>query len=1237
MHRRLFFRIGAWGLLIVLILALYREWVIRSRPPIFLPLGFFESVIHTDVLEEDPQDPERWIDPLSPIVVDPTTFGLRAAGATQRSTDMLIHGATLGGLSAAISAAEDGATVTLVSDEPWQSAIRAQAALFIAEEPRNASASVIDRSLRAYLASHAPTSPVRPQKGTPDDVVAFFEERLSTLPNITVLSSFTTLAFAKNDRGLLEQALVQPLQGGVRIAIRFGFLLDGTMDGSTLALAGVRTNTSWDDKETTSEAGALPHEAVVALAEGYTMSGRSIPGIGRRLDGALGMMALLDRGYHGRFIAPNDSESCWLGDESVGAPQPFVLHARVLRATTVGCAAHTTIASAFDDTVEVFFINHGNDSLSASVDSEGMTLSLASSHNPTNPFVRLGAFSVGPTNPLRITLYSTLPTDHLEGFIVRKLNVGRSERLSMQSQVDATLHAGPWQQTLYDIYVRAENDTPSHTLTIDDTSYPLQPVGPDTFMLRAVPVSHGEHTLHFPEEMDVKAAWAIPTSPAGQQQELHRLETTGAAKGAPFTSSGSWNITATRSGIGMLSIPTNTCARACQFIVTPRGESAVLAEGTLPEQSGMIPPSIVLSSFELHEGTSYTVTIMSMESSIATPMLSLTDEHAMLYASGIKTASVIPPQAGMLYDLWIHTLRSESANVRVGKSQRSIEARTAWRYIGTELLSAHGMEATSGGGIELLAIPNVKVDTYHLPLAANAGAAHITELPPGLYTTTSVGSEAPRTVQFMQNGNDIQHLTFDQSDEAYVATDVIARHTGDAQLQSTSPLPQHIVLHERLPTQAITQSGMDAAPLTIMQNSLRTSNTSPASTIAAPSKGLLLFQPYRRGIGPVTIGSLGESRTEERVRTAVETAFSQLRYGNVTINLLGTSCLTRDTPDCDRRRYVRDPSVFDTFDAQPAHAVYPDGRRLVGNDTLTDSMITRRSCTYCDRECIPGTQQYGQCVHPEDAAIPHVPDAVLTLRGTARDITMLSPREHETTLGTTLFETMREHGLIEEKTYFEQRAIPTDITVSLGMFIPETHINVLPAETTISMTHAASRTIRSPSASIAIGAAAGHIATFALRQERVTLDLLLSSAALRERLQLYLIDRGVTVLGPGSHTDDPLLAKALQYRLLTNKSTLHPIWENRALRTAITIYPDPQHPLLKATIFGSDAVRTMRDALTRLPGTPADSSDGALLRFGVETGFVQPSMLTLRASEILQLELHDEQLLAAEYLFATRP
>ncbi len=1208
--------IGCW-LLLALAVALYREWVIRSRPPLFKSLGFYESAIPVTTFEQDVQRPTSWTDKRATIVVDEATFDQRARGAVEQTVGVLVVGGTWGGTAAALAASEAGVDVLLATEHDWRQEMLSRAGMLLTEDAPSVEPSSLEWEIRTKFAN-------RMKRAMPYEIVDFLEEKMESLPTLSLQSQYSVIAMNRDDSRLLHRALLQNNENpDDMLSVRFSLLIDGTDDGSLLALAGVETLSGWDSTESTGEPRTLSADALRHLAEGYSMSGRTIVGIGKRLDGMRVQMGMTDRGYHGTFTAPTYASTCWERDTKTKA---VMIGMTVLRARSTDCTAQFNIQSPFRDTVEIFFINHGSDSLSFTVRTgSGIPLSLEMHADPSKPFVRIGAFPTSPESPLVIQMHSSLPTDKIEGVIVRKMNTAASpfQRMLLRTQ-ELLFSAGPWGTTAYDIYVHSTSQPVPPTLLLNGVTLPTERAGNDTFVVHHVSLPFGQQSLYIAEQSLSGFITLVPLSPSDSEIPLTP------SSNPMITGAQAWEVTPTESGTVLLKAPRNACAVSCTFSLVEKGTTLPVFDGSRTRFVGTPTASVLLDTASVKAGVTYVVSLITAGSEPITPSLSYLGRGSDLISIGNNSAIVEPPTEGHMYDIWVRASRAKHAKVKLHDKEITVGSLGSWEYAGTTIVMNNDISINAGGTVELLALPNTFLDSYQTTMRPHESLRiPANNLPVGTYGIGIIGADTASTISVRDEVNhSVQHMTFEKQTDFRIAPERLTIAHRNITLESPADWPQDITLFE-LPISPMFNSPMAQSGALFVP--LQASSPNPNDTILASGCGAMIFDPMRSGIAPITIGLIGDPRLYDRTHDIMEDLFAYVRFGKPS-----GLCSPSNDPTCDSRRYVRDPSIFETDDAQSLHPMIVDGRRLRGMDVLSVSgafAIPIECGSFCARICVPGSIVNSRCVDATKNQ-PAISTALVAVRGTNTLPTIASLDEHALQTTSLLFRQLRRDGVFKTNpTYLETPFEGRDFSLTLAMIVSETEPNVLSANTTISATHAASRALRSVSTEMAIGEAVGHAASFALTEEHESLAFIARSSDAMKRLQRSLIHRGTIIIPIFDASNDRLLLKEIQSRILEGASRVVPTRTNNRLTFHTEIFPNNDATTLRGRVYGERPIQTMRDALVLLPGSPGDGNLLNLLRFGIANGFVTQKMLFFSLDEIMRQPVDDELLLKAHYLF----
>lgn len=1208
-------------LLLVLGLALYREWVIRNTPALYLPLGFSELATPVSTPEVRAQDPSSWNDPVQPSVVSAADFASAAASAKaiERRVDVLVVGATMGGVSAASAAAGDGLDIMLATPRGLRESLVSEAAEY-AMQPR-APASIdspIEWNMRQWLQRSSAVGP----NGLPLEIADFFSAEIADIPRLETVDRMEISMFGRDENGRVARALLIPSDGSSpALSIGFSYLVDATDDGKALALAGAETRSSWGEDDDESIPQTPSAEAYDMLARGYTMSGRTVPGIGKRLEGAESYLGIFDRGYAGWFSPASAYEDCWATDDDPSS-DPFVADGTVLRAREQECSATIDVRSSFVDTAELFWINHGNDTVSATVSfGSGGTVNVTKRFNPNDRFVRLGAFPIGPDNPVSVEVHSTLPTDKLEGIIARALNVGyRTASWKPLENGEASIVSNGWNVTEHDVYVtRPEAVNDSMDVSIDGTTWRADAIGENTYLASGVPLVPGRHSVVAEGVGDGSYVTFVPVRPWDERESLSPVEHGQADAGDGST----WSFVAESARPILVSAIPSACPETCEMTFTESGSLDAIQRITMRKgEDGLSAVRPLLVAYP-RAGATYVITANGGFDRTNPPTAVPLGSGSILFAAGSGEQTIAPLEAGNTYDIWVRPLRSANATIETPTMRRSNNTIDGWGYVSTELLNASGVRTNASGYVELLAVPNTLVDAYHIPLAEGSPAL-IDGIPDGAYAMTSFGIGNPGSMTVKTRANGVLTQTFAGGEGMYRSASPLSL-SGSTTVSIATPWAQTLVLHETLSERG-TQAEQLLFSRKILESADASSNDAGGAHTAKKTATYVLSTRYG-GINPVTMGMVGTDELTERMATLMHDAYALVRRGKIIGSDVG--CGSRNDPTCDPRRYTLAPWILDAPEAALETPRIPEGRRVAGTETLGygDSHAVTEKCFYCATQCIDGTSDGTSCVLREKALWNT--DAVVSVAGTGAVLSYASPSEERLHTVPSLLQSMRREGLLgKSPTYFERASPARDVSMTIGMFTSRNEPNVLVAGAGISATHGAASAVRTPSAKIAMGSAVGHALAYAVSIEHSDLSFIARSPQGIARLQRFLIKKGVRVVPLHGMADDPLLLTAMQLLAMDGKTALTPVWADDRL----TFDASPPSDRSFFANIPPD-VTTVRDALRLLDAEP-NRTDIDLLRTGVSTQFITRKMLTLSLREIMESPLDTELLLKLDLLLS---
>lgn len=1217
-------------LLCTLALLLYREWVARHAPRLSMPLGFFETSMTGTTPEEAARNPELWQEPLSSIVIEPAAFEAQALAAraqTLTGSQILVFGASIGGVAGSLAAADDNASVTLVSasrhaEDEWI----ADASLLLEELDSTSNRSGLERLIRGRLGALYPTANTS-VNGIPSDISTLLRAQM-TSKNVRLLEGYTPVAFTGTKQGRLDRALLQS-QNGTSIVIPFAFMLDATQTGELYALTGAPHDVGLTARETSQESDALPQRAITALAEGYSQSGHTIAGMGYRLDGGMDIVALVDRGVYGRLVQSSSDDPCWLKDAKT---VPFIMGDTVWRAQRQGCERTYDVTSPSEDIVDLFILKDGNDSIDATVfvGKNLVPFSVRTPAPPNDPLVFIGSFPLGAQTPLRVTMRSALPTDKFESLVVRKRNTSYSTQVSVP-EVNNTAHVSfrGWIQTEVEVWISLSEDVGSPELVIGDARFPLQLVGNRTWRTARIPMPNGQSMVRIEGAKSINGVLAVPIQPVRAIAQRFDEENRATAVPATFLqypniAEHSWETTVETDGEYLFSTNISSCGDFCAIAIGKRDAITPFSTNELRLSDAQQPMYAALDIVHLEAGTPYVFTFASANGAppdIGMTLMGGTGADLFHVATGL---SYVAPANSGLYDIWIRSAQSTSVSVDAGTTSNKLEIEPGkLTYFGVQQLSpAVGLSVRGGGSVSVLAVPNTHIDTYrHIILPSSDETEAPVEAPAGSVSAWLEGEAPPSFVSFRERGGNVQQVTF--QDDGHIALSPFS-HDGTSPLTVVVPPQQtsmELVLHESISLSAARTPAPPAILQAIAPTMLWNVPMSVSGPIATKGSGVLLVQVSRAGIGPVTLGLLQTNSLSGYIGAEATRTVHAMRA-----TFVREFC--NDMPDCDPRRFAPAAFIFDTPDGHLPSPVRMDGRRLRTEDTLTMSgtFLRETTCTSaCALVCVDPPDSAGRCISKEQETDIGV-DTILTVDGTYQMPSLMSPDEEANSTLKGLLNLMRTDELLaSDETYLERGYQTRPIQLTVGMFSSPTAQYLLPANWTIGATHGASRALRSARSRMAIGEAAANIATFSLHTN-TTPSAISHDTSLLESLRVHMIERGVHIFPIHEGAEDPLLLKAIQRMLLQGKAKLMPTWSGRQLAYGVDVIqqagPDPE---LLELLIGAQP-QTVQSLIRTLAKKP-EMQGAEVFRTGIDMGLFPPKMLNLGIAEILQLPADTSMLL----------
>ncbi|MEI8230263.1 MAG: FAD-dependent oxidoreductase [Candidatus Peregrinibacteria bacterium] len=705
---------------------------------------------------------------------------LTSPGNPTLSTDILIYGSSLGGTSAAITAAENGSSIILATDSSMIGGQAVEAGMSAFDDSNTDWQNFgLYGDLQAFLqkkygtvsGSHFGLGSSK--NGTvstlPSDIEEFFLARIHSNPLITLLTENELVAVHKNWLGKFVSATLREKKSGMTKTIAFRYMVDGTETGKVLKKAGVETAVGFDTQEDTKEPSALPRQVRDCLVDGCTIDGKVITGLSNRVQAVSAPFAMLDKGYPGTFYPVSKAlADCWLPS----AKKSFIRGAETFEANRAGCTATILIAPDFDDIYDVFFINQGKNSFQTSLSTELWGSSPINTDiltSATENFVKMGTFAFTRSSPTRITLTSLTPSSAIEGVILVAKNIHEPPVIISNPQEKTLSYARSglkYVQATITITTRAPLTTDTVRFSVDGSQVEAKMTGLSTYSAESIPLDLNGSMIFqniLPSLLSsvllTPSAAASPSALSFEGDSPETMIPVEEAKAASIFSSVSrpvkeWTFTSTESGTHLFAMDglENLWFGFELFDVTNNAP----IKTTMQILHNVSRNPLPLFVAPLQSDTIYRVRMGLTAQDPWIPFRWTTtplQKSNLLWRGRSEPRTLSAPDFAGIYDLWLRapkestvSLTSERGTLKEDLAAFSMPTSANeqnFQYAGKVYLDALTKLTASAPAVEMLAIPNLSVPTWTFPVRSDEAKAdmRIKELPPGLFRAVVSGGE----------------------------------------------------------------------------------------------------------------------------------------------------------------------------------------------------------------------------------------------------------------------------------------------------------------------------------------------------------------------------------------------------------------------------------------------------------------------------------------------------------------
>ncbi len=1051
--------------------------------------------------------------------------------------DIFIYGASLGGLSAAITAAENGSSVVIATD---QTAIGGQAVTSGVSAFDDSYGSWehfgIYKDLQDFLIKKYPSSSaahiglgnavVGSVATLPADIEEFFETRIMEVGNITVLKGVKLDSLKKEDDEWVGAELLD-IKSKQRTTVRFTYLLDGTPTGKVMAKANLPTIFGFDDAEKTNEETALPEKLKNILVSKYQNRGQSVAT----------PFVIADKGFSGEFF-PVEDKGC--GKKS--RITSFMSGHNVRNFSN--CAAEIDIHVPFGDTYDVYWINHNNYDIGIQMTfSNGISFDIDHSFDQEEPFVKIGSFYLDSETSVHLSFTGKNQAVLMaEGIILTRKNLRQPPLTITRGQKPAI---PPWQLSYLkaDIYaVTNEDSPPSTSISIDGIDASLEKVSDDTYVARNVSVTRDsmiQPTENFskiviiPTGIDYPGRTVFTDKSAQNQSDTVKL----------------WTFTAEETGEHILSLDWGDVRWATLQITDTSGKLILKTSFKNRNTTRAANP---LLSFSAQKGHTYQISLTVLEFTWTPFVLSIDP------LSKTNTASQKEPSAPLLtpfpgiYDVWVKGSLNSIQDVASAYAKNSdiIKQRDLYHHAGkyflSDSISVHGNQETT----DMLAILNTDVDFLAYQPISNGDAEFSIPLNgklEGIFSTKNEIEADHVDVTEKNNATSRQTIRIEKNKEGFSLKVPLANKSspllwsrpfekGDvAYFYETIPhYPQaftfviQMPVFEKLPQASFNLTVFNWRNIVSGNNLESLKHPSvDALDFSKNNMGMTLVMDPGSDYAPVTEPLLDSPELVENSKLHSYAYYYWLKYDSKKRQrILGCDPALLF---CDMKRIEVILGIFtDPYEIFPSLPYYREGRRLVTKQMTTarDIATLVKDCQAetCNAEVCASISSNGKiCVEPgQEAAI--FKDALLATSYPIDLHSFFSKTEN-------YIKDIQDAGYKDKAASFLKSLPSKPTSVRLSSLLAAIETNILPTSANIGVSQIANGAYRTHINEMRIGESIGMLLSFCMKRNIRPYDLL-TSQALLDVFRHELIESDMMIFPVNESTDDPILRKAIQHLIV---------------------------------------------------------------------------------------------------------
>lgn len=1111
------------------------------------------------------------------------------------AADILVYGGSLGGVSAAITAAENGIDTILVLDTSSIGGQAVESGNSAFDDTQSTWENYgIYADIKQYLKIKYPATgtgsyglgeaAVGEVASLPRDIEEYFLARMKGNVNLRILRDYQLSGVMRDRNKFVGAKFTNNNDHTEELLIRFLYLIDGTQAGKLFDKAKIPYSLGFDSAEETKETSALPRQVRDFLVYGYEKGKKVSAAFGNRVQSLATPFALVDKGYPGDFYPVSDAGSdCW---GEVPGVQNFIKGSRVLESKGSGCSLTVNIVPDFDDTYDVYHINHGRSLLEIDVASPafGVSMNFKKNMNASQQFYKIGTFYIAREQPLSLTVHASSAQYQVEGVILVRRNLHQTPIIIREpSTATLSLNREGLSPTNAGIFIVTKRDDERERLAflVDDTEVVAQKIGTRTYMASAINIGlHPHIDLGEVFLLGVSNIQVVPSDPtvpfsqmllseSGADINLELVKNNSHFSQAKVVKEQSFQVDSDGEYIFSIDWFKSKWALFELYDVDNQNNLIFFPFKVQNYSRGQDNPFF---STYLKKGVNYRVRMGLSMDIVWTPF---TLSISQLDLQPLYRGTQFPPEisggqclSGM-YDIWIKGAQNASAVVEspLQKNQVKVSSVDTYNYGGKFFLHSQYDLRSNDQAQELIAIPNFSTDVFviHATQKSFSGSLlKISQLPAGYYQMVAVDKDANgiESVGIISADGHVEDIPLRKVAGTFVSQSHFL-HTGAPAwftLKSTegSTTDVDIYFFEDVPNYEESSLFLSQYPLfrdkteeispreAISQFSFRNIVSAKnlfnlnisdilLSDISRDTQGVTLMIDPSNDYAPVLASDFESANVAEKSRDLSYAYYYWLKYdAKAKKEYLG--CSPNISFTCDPRRIQIVVGIFsDKRSPFPPKPYFREGRRLKAVQMVSENDLSfhyhdcvQEECS--DVLCVSFLQGGKSCLLKEQKPILFS-DAIAASYYQIDIHSFFTRKELFIDLPNFL-SVMKEINLLtSQQTLFNryQRAMPAE--VRLGSLLSASGTNILPASMNIGVTQIANGAYRTHTNELAIGQSVGYLSAYCIKKNKAPLDVYRDPKLMKE-FQHFLVEKGANLYPIYDMNEDSLLRKAVQHLIV---------------------------------------------------------------------------------------------------------